>query len=331
VKFLTSIYFGEKGLKSQVETQEKAINAETSRSIQLEGLGDLNFRIGKYGAYVCRKGEDGKDVCASLPEAQVPGDMTSDVANKLIDQKINGTDALGKDPKTGMPVYVLTGRYGPYVQLGDNDSDQLKRMAIPANLAPETLPLDQALLLLELPKTLGQHPDSGKDIKKGLGRFGPYVVHEGDYRSIPRTENIFAVDLKRALELFAQPKRMRGRSAPLKELGVYSETNEQVQVHTGKYGPYIKVGGKNISLPEDMKIEEVTLEKVLPLIQEKLSSGKKGGKKAAKAKAPKAAKAEGAAKAPAKKAAKAEAEAPAKPAARTVLKKAAKPAKATTA
>jgi DNA topoisomerase-1 len=331
VKFLTSIYFGEKGLKSQVETQEKAINAETSRSIQLEGLGELNFRIGKYGAYVCRKGEDGKDVCASLPEAQVPGDMTSDVANKLIDQKINGTDALGKDPKTGMPVYVLTGRYGPYVQLGDNDSDQLKRMAIPANLTPETLPLDQALLLLELPKTLGPHPDSGKDIKKGLGRFGPYVVHEGDYRSIPRTENIFAVDLKRALELFAQPKRMRGRSAPLKELGVYAETNEQVQVHTGKYGPYIKVGGKNISLPEDMKIEEVTLEKVLPLIQEKLGSGKKGGKKAAKAKAPKAAKAEGAAKAPAKKAAKAEAAAPAKPAARTVLKKAAKPAKATTA
>ena len=326
VKFLTSIYFGDKGLKSQVETQEKAINAETSRSIQLEGLGELNFRIGKYGAYVCRKGDDGKDVCASLPEAQVPGDMTSDVANKLIDQKINGTDALGKDPKTGMPVYVLTGRYGPYVQLGDNDSDQLKRMAIPANLAPETLPLDQALLLLELPKTLGKHPDSTKDIKKGLGRFGPYVVHEGDYRSIPRTENIFAVDLARALELFAQPKRMRGRSAPLKELGIYADTQEQVQVHSGKYGAYIKVGGKNISLPEDMKIEDLTLDKVLPLIQDKLASGKKGGgakkvKAAPKAKAAKP-----------KKAVAAKAQKPApKAAPRTVLKKASKPTKATTA
>ncbi len=345
VKFLTSIYFGDKGLKSQVETQEKAINAETSRSIQLEGLGELNFRIGKYGAYVCRKDGDGKDVCASLPEAQVPGDMTSDVANKLIDQKINGTDALGKDPKTGMPVYVLTGRYGPYVQLGDNDSDQLKRMAIPANLVPENLPLDQALLLLELPKTLGQHADSGKDIKKGLGRFGPYVVHEGDYRSIPRTENIFAVDLARALELFAQPKRMRGRSAPLKELGIYEGTQEQVQVHTGKYGPYIKVGGKNISLPEDMKVEDVTLEKVLPLIQDKLASGKKGGgKKAARPKAmkavsakqPKAKKAAGTKVAAKTKAAKgtpkeaATVTTPPKPV-RTVLKKAAKPAKATTA
>lgn len=322
IKFLNSIYFGTTGLKSQVETQEKAIDPETSRSIQLEGLGELNFRIGKYGAYVCRKAAGGEDVCASLPESQIPGDMTADLANKLIDQKINGTDALGKDPKTGMPVYVLTGRYGPYVQLGDNDSDQLKRMAIPANLAPENLQLEQALMLLELPKTLGQHPESGKDIKKGLGRFGPYVVHEGDYRSIPRSENIFAVDLKRALELLAQPKRMRGRSAPLKELGVYEGTQENVQVHTGKYGPYIKVGGKNISLPEDMKIEDVTLEKVIPLIQDKLATGKKSaGKKTTKA----------VAKKPKKSSAQAQAPAPAKPAARTVLKKASKTAKTTNA
>lgn len=280
VKYLDSIYFGPRGLKSQIEKQEKAINADESRSIELEGLDRLSFRIGKYGAYVCRE-DGGKEICASLPETQVPGDMTADVANKLIDQKINGTDALGKDPKTGLPVYVLSGRYGPYVQLGDNDSDQLKRMAIPATLAPENLKLSEALSLLELPKTLGSHPDSGKDIKKGLGRFGPYVVHEGDYRSIPRTENIFAVDLKRALELFAQPKRMRGRSAPLKELGVFPDTKEAVQVHTGKYGPYIKVGGKNISLGEDLKIEDLTLEAVLPLIREKLATGKKGGKKSA--------------------------------------------------
>lgn len=284
VKYLTSIYFGDKGLKNQVEKQEKAIDAEKSRSIQLEGLGDLSFRIGKYGAYVCRKVPGDKEVCASLPEAQVPGDMTAEIANKLIDQKINGSDALGKDPKTGLPVYVLTGRYGPYVQLGDNDSEQLKRMAIPATLVPENLPLGQALLLLELPKALGKDPVSGKDIKKGLGRFGPYVVHEGDYRSIPRTENIFEVDLKRALELFAQPKKMRGRSAPLKELGVFPDTQEAVQVHTGKYGPYIKVGAKNISLAEDMKIEDLTLEAVLPLIRDKISSG--GGAKKVSKKVP---------------------------------------------
>jgi DNA topoisomerase-1 len=282
VKYLTSIYFGQKGLKNQVETQEKAIDAEKSRSINLEGLGDLSFRIGKYGAYVCRKVEGGKEVCASLPETQVPGDMTAEIANKLIDQKINGNDALGKDPITDLSVYVLSGRYGPYVQLGENDSEQLKRMAIPATMAPETLKLDEALALLELPKKLGAHPDSGKDVKKGLGRFGPYVVHEGDYRSIPRTENIFAVDLNRALELFAQPKKMRGRSAPIKELGIYPETQEPVQVFTGKYGPYIKVGAKNISLTEDMKLEELTLDAVLPLIRDKIDAG--GGKTAKKKK-----------------------------------------------
>jgi DNA topoisomerase-1 len=292
VKYLSSIYFGDQGLKSQIEKQEKVIDADQSRSIQLEGLEKLNFRIGKYGAYVCRKdsNQEKGEVCASLPDAQVPGDMTSELANKLIDQKINGTDALGKDPKTGLPVYVLTGRYGPYVQMGDNDSDQLKRMAIPANLVPEEIKMEQALMLLELPKTLGQHPDTKKDVKKGLGRFGPYVVHEGDYRSIPRTENIFAVDLARALELFAQPKRMRGRAAPLKELGVFPDTQEQVQVFTGKYGPYIKVGAKNISLPEDMKIEELTLDSVLELIRDKIASGKgaKGGKGSKSAKAVKA-------------------------------------------
>lgn len=316
VKYLSSIYFGPQGLKAQIEKQEKAINADESRSIELEGLGSLSFRIGKYGAYVCRE-QDGKEICASLPETQVPGDMTAEVANKLIDQKINGTDALGKDPKTGLPVYVLSGRYGPYTQLGDNDSDQLKRMAIPGTLVPEKLTLPEALSLLELPKTLGPHPESGKDIKKGLGRFGPYVVHEGDYRSIPKTENIFAVDLKRALELFAQPKRMRGRSAPLKELGIFPDTNEQVQVHTGKYGPYVKVGGKNISLGEDMKIEELTLEAVLPLIRDKLASGKKGKRGAAKASSPKTS----AAKTPAAKAGAA------KPAvAKTITKKAPKQA-----
>lgn len=281
VKYLSTIYFGNTGLKSQIEKQEKAINPETSRSIELEGLENLSFRIGKYGAYVCRE-EKGSEVCASLPETQVPGDMTAELANKLIDQKINGTDALGKDPKTGLSVYVLTGRYGPYVQMGENDSDQLKRMAIPATLQPENLKLEEALSLLELPKTLGQHPDSKKDVKKGLGRFGPYVVHDGDYRSIPRAENIFAVDLKRALELLAQPKRMRGRSAPLKELGVFPDTQEAVQVHNGKYGPYIKVGGKNISLAEDMKIEDLTLDAVLPLIRDKIGTPKKGGRKPAR-------------------------------------------------
>lgn len=275
VKYLGSIYFGQKGLKKQVETQEKAIEGDDARSIRLDGLDPLDFRIGRYGAYVCRPEKDGNEVCASLPENQFPGDITREAANKLIDQKINGTDALGKDPETGKSVYVLTGRYGPYVQLGENEDEKPKRMAIPAMIEPEKVTMKDALALLELPKSLGAHPDSGKDIKKGLGRFGPYVVHDGDFRSIPKNENIFSVDLKRALELLSQPKKGRGRSAPVKTLGEHPTSKQPIEVLSGKYGPYIKYGKKNISLPESATIEAFTLKDALALIDEKGSAPKK--------------------------------------------------------
>lgn len=284
VKYVGSIYLGKTGLRASVEAQEKSIKGEESRSIDLDGLENLSFRIGRYGAYVCRQ-EGDKEVCASLPESHFPGDMTAELANKLIDQKLSGADALGKDPKTGLPVYVLSGRYGPYVQLGDVDEapdGKPKRMAIPANMEPSTVNLNQALQLLELPMKLGVHPDSGKEIKKGLGRFGPYVVHEGDFRSIPKGENIFEVNLARALELLAQPKKMRGRSTPLKELGPHPQSKEEIVILTGKYGPYIKMGKINASLPEDLKPEAVTLEIAMKLIADKAElKGEKTGKKSA--------------------------------------------------
>ncbi|MCB0411616.1 MAG: DNA topoisomerase I, partial [Bdellovibrionales bacterium] len=325
LKYLKSIYFGNKGLKSQVETQEKEIDGEESRQIRLDGLKNLIFKVGRYGAYVCRS-ENNEEVCASLPDNQIPADITQEQANKLIDQKVNGTDALGKDPETDLPVYVLTGRYGPYVQLGEseveNKETKPKRMAIPAGIEMESVTLPMALKLLELPKTLGTHPDSGKDIKKGLGRFGPYVVHDGDFRSIPKTDDLFLVDLKRALELLAQPKKVRGRSQVMKELGEHPVSKEAIQVLNGKYGPYIKFGKKNISLPEDVKVEDFDLKAAVALIDDKVgtveaSEGKTAKKKTAKKKT--------AAKKISKtsKAAKVSTEADTKPAPRkTVLKKA---------
>jgi DNA topoisomerase-1 len=275
LKYLSSIYKGDKGLQGLVEKQEKQINGEESRSIQLEGLEELSFRIGRFGAYVCRRDKKGEEVCASLPDSQFPGDITREVANKLIDQKINGTDALGKDPATGLPVYVLTGRYGPYVQLGEIDTvdkdAKPKRMALPAGFEPESVGLPMALSLLELPKALGDHPDTGKVIKKGLGRFGPYVVHDGDFRSIPKSENIFEVDLKKALELFAQPKKMRGRAAPVKTLGVFPGDTEEVHIYNGKYGHYLKFKTKNVSLPDDVDPDKITLEAAVELIKAKLA------------------------------------------------------------
>ena len=124
-KYLNEFYLGDEGLKSQVDAKEEVIEADEARSIKFDNLGDLEFRVGRYGAYVCRF-ENGEEVCASLPFEQAPADITAEIANKLIDQKINGTDALGKHPETDQPIFVLNGRYGPYVQLGDASGEEDK-------------------------------------------------------------------------------------------------------------------------------------------------------------------------------------------------------------
>lgn len=286
VSYLGSVYHGKTGLKAQVDAQDKKIDADEARAISLEGLKGLSFRVGRYGAYVCRQ-EKGEEVCASLPDAQAPADITIEIVNKLIDQKINGADALGKDPKSGMPIYVLTGRYGPYVQLGEaaGDDAKPKRMSIPPGIEPEKITMVQALQLLELPRTVGEHPGTNKDVKVGLGRFGPYIVHDGDFRSIPKTDSLFDITLERALEIIAQPKKGRGRASAIKELGKYPGSEENVSVFSGKYGPYVKCGKVNVSLPEDITPEAITIEQAVELIKAKgggpgETKAKKGAKKA---------------------------------------------------
>ena len=271
-KYLGHIYLGSEGLKSQVEKRESEINPEQSRAISLKGLEDYSFRVGRYGAYVCRTESDGTEVCASLPEESAPAEMSKSFADKLIEMKANGADSLGKDPETHLPVYVLTGRYGPYVQLGDaaDEGTKPKRVSIPAHVDHEKIDLDAALKFLRLPILLGQHPETQKDIKAAIGRFGPYVVHDGDFRSIPKDMNIFEVQLKEALELLAQPKRGRGRATPLKTLGNHPTTGDSVDIFDGKYGPYVKCAKVNVSIPKDIGVEGVTLDKALEWLAGKL-------------------------------------------------------------
>jgi DNA topoisomerase I, bacterial len=287
--YLASIYKGPKGLKAKVEDQAEHIIPEEARTMKIEGMDNYAFHVGRYGAYITTK-RDGEDVSASLPENESPADITPEIAEKLIDQKINGADALGTDPKTELPVYVLNGRYGPYVQLGDvsPEDDKPKRASLPPGTQPENVDLKMALELLALPKLLGTHPGTGKDIKAGLGRFGPFIVCDGDYRSIVKGESIFTITLERALEMLAQPKKGRGKAAPLKEFGPHPESQDPIQVLSGPYGPYIKCGKVNVSLPEGTTPETVTLEQALALIQEKggvTKSSKASGKASKSAKA----------------------------------------------
>lgn len=270
--YLKGIYFGKEGLKNQIEAQEKKISPEKARLLTLPGLESLKIRIGRFGAYVCRM-ETKEEVCASLPDSCAPGDMTLEIAHKLIDQKINGADSLGKDPITGLPVYVLTGRYGPYVQLGDvqGGNEKVKRASIPPQLPMEQVTFDKALFLLSLPRELGVHPQSHHPIKAGLGRFGPYVVCDGDYRSIPKSLDLFEITFEQALTLLMEPKRKRGEKRVIKELGAHPLNKEMIKVLDGKYGPYLNVGKINHSLPENLDPQTLTLEQALSLLEQKLS------------------------------------------------------------
>lgn len=299
--YLESVYSGKSGLRAQVESQADRIDPDEARQIQLEGLSQFSFRVGKYGAYVVTK-KNGEEVSASIPESESPADLTADAADRLIEQKINGADALGKDPATGLSVYALNGRFGPYVQLGEAEVEgaKPKRVSIPPHIPIETLTMPQALDLLSLPKTLGEHPTLKKEIKAGLGRFGPFVVCDGDYRSIPKAESIFEITFERAMELLSQPKKGRGRAAPLKELGPHPVSGEPVNLMNGPYGPYIKSGKVNASLGEGDTVESITMEKAVELLNQKAPA--KAPSKAKKAKAA------GAKKAPARKAVAAAAE-----------------------
>lgn len=304
VTYLKSIYSGKKGLKYQVEQKEKEIDGDTAKAIQIESIPSLVFRVGRYGAYVCRKSENGegsqdenrnhqsggaerRDVCASIPEKLLPGDMTVETARKLIDQKMKGSDALGVDPQTGLKVYVLTGRYGPYVQLGEGEMSsgnsslnskgggkerKPKRVSLFEGRDPESFTLEEALELLSLPKTLGVNPETKEPVQVGLGRFGPYVVHKGDFRSIPKTQNLFELNLEEALELLSREKK-RGRQSRSTVIKTWEkkkgQTHQKIQLLSGPYGLYIRRDKKNISLPKDVQSEEVTLDQVLKWVEDK--------------------------------------------------------------
>ena len=274
-KYLKQIYFGKTGLKSQVEDQEAKIDPDEARTLKILGLDKYTFHVGRYGAYLTGQ-RNGEEVSASLPENESPADITAEMVEKLIDQKINGADSLGKDPATDKAIYVLNGRYGPYVQLGEisDEEDKPKRASLPPGILPENVDLAYAINLLTLPKDLGNHPETGKSVKAGLGRFGPYIVHEGDFRSIPKGTDLFSVDLKTALEMLSQPKKGRGANrTPLKILGKHPVTSEDIQIFNGPYGPYFKVGKMNMSLPEGSTVDTVTFDDAVKVLSEKIKEG----------------------------------------------------------
>ncbi|MCB0403268.1 MAG: type I DNA topoisomerase [Bdellovibrionales bacterium] len=276
--YLKNFYLGDKGLLEQVQKKEKKIDPDESRQVDLLDLKDISLRVGRFGAYLVKEGNGGDPVRASIPEDLAPADLTEEMLQEILEASEKGPQSLGKDPETGKDIFCLLGRYGPYVQLGEMipDGPKPKRASVPKGTDYRQLTLPQALKLLSLPRELGKHPDTGEMIVANNGRFGPYVVHQRDFRSLKKTDDVYTVDLKRALEILAEPKRGRGGAKLIREVGVHPDTEKGIYLYEGKYGVYIKYRSKNIGLPKDTKHETLTLEQALELIEG--GSKAKGGK-----------------------------------------------------
>ena len=237
------------------------------------GEGRLSLKVGKFGAFVG---------CSNYPDCRYTRQLaeTGDKA-ALAEGKV-----LGTDPETGLEVSVRTGRFGPYIQLGEaNGAEKPKRASIPKGTDPESIELERALALLSLPREVGLHPETGKPITAGYGRYGPYVQSDGKYASLSTPEEVFEVGANRAVALLAEKaanRRPRGASV-IKELGDHPEGGGKVQVLSGRYGPYVKHGKVNATLPKDRDPEQVTMEEAVELIAARAAKGpaKKPAKKAA--------------------------------------------------
>jgi len=254
--------------------------------------GQMSLKIGRFGAFIG---------CENYPDCRYTRQLNNGgdgAAGAVPPEGI----FLGDHPETGEPVSRHAGRFGPYVQLGVVQEDQKPpRSSLPKGLDPETVDLALAVKLLSLPRLVGAHPETKKDIVAGLGRYGPFVLHDGMYANLESFEEIFDVGLNRAVTVLAEKKaNSRKSSSALHDLGEHPDGGGNVKIMDGRYGPYAKFGKINATLPKDVEPADVTLEQAVELIAARASKKKPAKKKATKKKAVK----KKAAKKPAKKAAK---------------------------
>ena len=269
VPWLTRFYLGDEGLKAKIEERLGEIDARAVNSIPI-GVDDegreIVARVGRYGPYVERGEERG-----SIPDDLAPDEVTVEKATELIDEQSRGDKILGTDPDSGLVVLGRTGRFGPYVQLGDveeGSKEKPKRASLLKNMELDALSLDDALQLLSLPRTVGQD-ENGVDIVALNGRYGPYVQRGDDRRTLESDDQLFTVTVEEALKLLAEPPRRRGQRAggPLRELGEDPVSKKSVTVRNGRYGPYVTDGEVNASLRKGDTPESITLERAAELLQ----------------------------------------------------------------
>ncbi len=238
--------------------------------------GQLSLKIGKFGAFIG---------CSNYPECRYTRQL-SETSNNGAQQLQSESKLLGQDPETGLDVTLRSGRFGPYVQLGEAvDGEKPKRASIPKTFEIDTVDLERALALLSLPMEIGNHPETGKAILAGIGRYGPFVQHDGVYANLDTPEEVFEIGINRAVTVLAEKKTKRGarQAKILKDLGEHPELGGSVQILDGKYGPYVKHAKINATLPKSVTPEEMTIDQAVELIAVKAAKGKGSSKGKTKA------------------------------------------------
>jgi DNA topoisomerase-1 len=248
------------------------LGAIDAREINSLEIGDgIVLRVGRYGPYL-ERGEQR----ASVPDELAPDELTLEKAEELLAQP-SGDRELGTDPETGLTITARTGRYGPYVTevLPEGAKEKPRTASLFKTMALDTVTLEDALQLLELPRVVGVAPD-GEEVVARNGRYGPYVQKDKESRSLSSEEQLFTISLEDALALLAQPRQRRGQRAaakPLRELGTDPVAGREIVLKEGRFGPYVTDGETNASLRKGDDPETVTLDRALELLTERRAKG----------------------------------------------------------
>src|SRR3954468_16295568 len=297
IAFLREFYYGDKKhrrLLPAVETgAEKADYPLLDLGVDPDTGEPVRIRIGRFGPFV-QVGEGGPGRTASLPDEIAPADLTTERALELVRAKAEGPRSLGADSATGQNVYVMNGRFGWYVQLGETPEappkkvkeqviEKPKRASLQAGMTESTVTLEDALKLLSLPRVVGVHPDDNEPIVTNFGRFGPYVKHGDEFRSLESEEQVFEISFDDALALIRAPKQSRRRQgAQKKTLRELTNDGQTLKLLAGRYGPYVTDGTTNASIPKSMNPEQLTWEQAQELLAARRDAApapKRGGTK----------------------------------------------------
>jgi len=230
--------------------------------------GRLSLRGGRFGAFIA---------CSNYPECKYTRKFGQPGGNGEAD---TGPEELGKHPETGEPISRKSGRFGPYIEMGAGK--EAKRASIPKDLPNGELTLDWAVRLLSLPRTLGDHPESGKPITASIGRFGPYLAHDGKYARLGSTAEVFETGMNAAVAKLADAANRGGArkaAEPLKVLGAHPRTEAEIRLMAGRYGPYVTDGTTNATLPKTIEPDALTLEEAAQLIDTRAAAAPARGRK----------------------------------------------------